>query len=198
MPVYPYTPRPAMVTMPELIDPMLSFSTDQGISVRRPRTSRPRRRWRMDYLGLSTENARLVRDFLQTVRLGVLAFEWLHPTAVDVATVFATTPVHLVYPHGLYTGMWLAVSNSPNPGINGGVFQVTRVAHNDLVLNGSVAAGIAGSCTVIPYVPRAIAIMEQDTFPAATTLIGPDQVENIPLGFRRGFFNLSVTVEEQF
>src|SRR5262245_41978008 len=109
---FPATPAPAMVSSPEVMDPMWQMGVESGYSIRRARWSRPRRRYRLEYLGQSVAYVRLIRDFFQRQRLGVLDFMWFHPTAVDVAQVLATTPVQLQYQHGLVTGQWVGVSNS--------------------------------------------------------------------------------------
>lgn len=198
MALYPSSPVPSMVSAPEIIDPSLSFKVDQGYQVSRPRTSRPRRRWQFEYLGLNTANMRVLRNYVMFVRLGALTFDLYHPTAVDVAVCVPTSPVTLQYQHGLYSGWWVGVSNSPNPSLNGGVFQVTVTSGVSVTLNGTTAAGIQDVCTVVVYVPRARVVAAEDTFAGPSTLIGPEQVEHLPSGRRSGFFNMSVQIEEQF
>lgn len=195
---YPSLPRPSHISSPEVIDPMLRFATDYGYEVRRTRQSRARFRYTLEYLGATTENLRIVRDFVQRHRLGVQDFPWIHPTAVDVAQCNPTTPVELVYVHGLVTGQWVFVTNTPNPNINGGFFQVTLFAFNGIRLNGSIGAGGVGTATVQVYLPRAVARLQEDTWPTPTTLIGPDQLAYVPGGFRSGHYSFSVVVEEVF
>src|SRR5262245_29502439 len=195
---FPATPAPAMVSSPEVIDPAYDFRPDQGYSIRRARWSRPRRRYRLEYLGQPVAYVRLIRDFFQRQRLGVLDFMWFHPTAVDVAQVQPTTPVQLLYQHGLVTGQWVGVSNSPNPGINGGTFPVTWLTDSSVALQGTTAAGIAGTATVVVYLPHARGSFQEDTWQAPATLIGPDQVPHAPSGRRSGFYNFTVLIEELF
>jgi hypothetical protein len=197
MALFPGSPVPSHVSAPEILDPMLKFETDYGYSVRRPRTSRPRRRWTLDYLGQSTATMRTIRRFLIFTRNGVTEFSWFHPTAIEVAQFSPTTPVSVSWSHGLATGMWVGVSNTPNPGINGGVFPITVTSDSSLTLDGSTAAGITGVGNIIIYVPRAIAIMPDNTFPSPTTIIGPERIPIAP-EISRGFYSFSVTIEEQF
>jgi phage-related protein len=197
MALYPGTPVPSHVSAPEIIDPMLLFQSDSGYSVRRARTSRPRRRWTLEYLGQSVANVRMIRNFLYVMRGGVTAFSWFHPTGLEIITVLNTTPVTVQLVHGMTSGMWVAVNSTPNPSINGQVFQITIVTHDTFTLNGSTGAGITGTGLMVVYVPKAIAILNDNTFPSPETLIGPDRVawSTDPM---RGFYNFSVQIEEQF
>src|SRR5215831_19580341 len=198
MPTYPNTPRPSAVSAPELIDSMLSFSVGQGYSTRRSRWSRQRRRWTLEYLGLSTANLRILRNFLSYTRLGVLDFDWSHPTALEVATFQPTTPVTVLLNHGLVSGQMVGVSNTPNPGINGGFYTITVTSESSFTLNGTTAAGIAGTGNVVVYVPHMMVVMQDGVWPAPATLIGPDQIGVPSAGTRSGYFNATVTLEELF
>lgn len=197
MALFPGSPIPSHVSAPEILDPMLKFETDYGYSVRRPRTRRPRRRWTLDYTGQSTANMRVIRNFLMFTRNGVTEFSWFHPTAIEIALVGPTTPISVVWMHGLVSGMWVGISNSTIPAINGGVFQITVTSDSTLTLNGTTASGISGSGNIIIYVPRAIAIMSENIFPSPTTVIGPERIPIAPEVYR-GIYNFSVTIEEQF
>jgi hypothetical protein len=197
MALYPASPIPSEVHAPEIIDPMIEFQSDYGYSIRRPRTSRPRRRWTMDYLGMSTASMRVIRDFLQEVRFGAGDIQWFHPTAIELATFQPTTPVNVLLFHGMTTGMWVGVSNTPNPNINGGVFQITRTTDSSFTLNGTTGAGIQGNGNVIIYVPHATVVTQDGTFSAPSTLIGPERIPIAPDVYR-GIYNFQVTIEEQF
>lgn len=193
MAVYPFFPRPASVSAPELIDPMHRFETDQGYELRRSKHRRVRRRYRLEYLDLNTANMRLIRDFLQQQRLGVQPFEWIHVTAYDTVTYLNTTAVFCSLPHQYVTGQWVYVSNSiPHTALNG-IWQLTRVSNVAFYLNGSTAGG-AGSCQMNAYLPQAVARFADDTMESPATLIGPESVDYNFV--RRGRFNLSVLIEE--
>src|SRR6476646_2305018 len=192
MPTYPLPPAPSHVSPPAIIDPMLSFASDQGYQIRRARTSRPRRRWTLGYLGKSVDDMRQIRDFLQQSRLGALEFAWAHPTAVDKVTVAATTPVTVQWRHGLFTGQWVFIANSPNPSINDQAFQITRFNEITITLNGTTAAGVNGLADAIVYVPHAVGIFRDDTFESPSTLIGPEQI--LYTGRRTGFYSWSVDI----
>jgi phage-related protein len=196
MPTYPLPPFPSHVSPPAILDPMIEFSSDQGYQIRRARTSRPRRRWTLDYLGKTVDEMRQIRDFLQQSRLGALEFAWAHPTAIDKVTVAATTPVTVQWRHGLYTGMWIFIFNSPNPSINNQAFQITRFNEITITLNGTSAAGINGTADALVYVPHAVGIFREDTFESPATLIGPEQV--LYTDRRTGYYSFSVTIEEIF
>jgi hypothetical protein len=197
MALFPQTPMPSHVSAPEIIDPAASFSTDYGYIVARPRTSRPRRRWTIDYLGMPAADVRSVRNFLYAVRMGANDFQWFHPTAAEFATFQPTTPVQVELFHGMWTGMSVAVNNSPNPSINGGVFQITISTHVTFTLNGTVAQGITGTGYIGIYVPHARVVVSQDTLPSPSTLIGPDRVM-YPGEVYRGYYSFQITIEEFF
>jgi hypothetical protein len=193
MALYPNQPVPSSVSAPEIMDPMLEFQSDAGYSVRRALVSRPRRRWQLEYLGKPTQDVRIIRDFLQYYRLGVTAFQWLHPTAFDVVPQTNTTPTWLGYWHGLVTGQWVNISSGPAGLI--GQWQVTRVDGFYVVLNGSVASGV-GPVAVADYLPNAIARFHDNTWESASKIIGPDQLGTA--GNRGGYFSFNVTIEELF
>jgi hypothetical protein len=197
MPTYPLTPLPSKVSAPEIIDPMLLFETDSGYSIRRVKRSRPLRRYTLDYLGKSTLEMRLIQDFFYSQRLGTLEFDFYHPTASEAVQVLNTTPVILVYPHGLITGQWLIPGLTPNTSINGRVWQVTRIDGTHLSLNGSAAGG-TGTGQIITYLPHARGVFSDDTWQGPVTLIGPEQVFDAVSGRRSGYFNFTVTIEELF
>lgn len=194
---FPFTPIPSAVSAPELIDVSLSYQVDQGYEVRRAKWSRPRRRWTLEYLGKSTDELRMIRDFLLQQRLGTLDFAWRHPTAIDPAVIDPGPPVTANWRHGLFTGMWILVGLSPVPGVNNTAWQIDRVNEVAVVLRGAVPSGIQGPGIVQTYVPHARAVMSQDdTFASPTTLIGPEQIGQ---GARRsGYFSFAVQIEELF
>ena len=192
MAVYPLTPVPSSIHAPAVIDPMHVFTTDAGVMFRRARYSRPRRRYQLDYLGKTTAEMRLVREFLQQQRLGALPFEWYHGTSFDTASYTNTTPVVLTFQHQYFTGQWVGISNStPHLSLNG-VWKLTRLSGTQFSLNGSTAGG-AGVCTVVPYLPTAVGVFSEDTMEAPTKLLGPESVNSA-----QGRWSFSVFVEEVF
>lgn len=196
MAVFPTTVVPSMVSAPAIIDPKLSFRTDAGYEVRRAQTSRPRRRWTLEFLGKTTDEMRQIRDFLQQMRLGALDFGWFHPTQRDPVLYIPSTPCILAWRHALFSGQWVFVRDSPHPGLNEHIWQVTYFDPITVTLNGTGAAGISGVGWVYLYVPHAVGIFQEDTFPSPATLIGPEQVA---YGTQRsGYFNFTVTIEEVF
>ena len=194
MALFPNTPLPSSVSAPSIIDPVLRYSSDQGIEIRRSRTSRPRRRYTLDYLGKTTTEMRTLRDFLLTCRLGALPFQWIHPTAGDVGALSNTTPVVMTVLHGLVTGQWIAMGG-PHP--LSGLWQITRLDIAHLALNGSSAAGVVADGAYAVYLPTAVAIFDQETWTAPTKLIGPEQTGGGPTR-REGVFSWSLQIEETF
>src|ERR1044072_1570936 len=91
MALFPNAPLPSSVSAPAVIDPMLIYQVDQGYSLRRPRTSRPRFRYTVDWLGKRTDDMHIIRTFLLSTRLGALSFSWQHPTASEAVAVTNTT-----------------------------------------------------------------------------------------------------------
>jgi hypothetical protein len=194
MALFPLAPVPSHVSAPAIIDPVLSYQVDAGYTVRRARTSRPRRRYTLDYLGQTTEALRIIRDFILTQRANVIPCQFWHPTAIDIATFQATTPVLLSYAHGLITGQWLGIVSGPSSLI--GFWQITRLDAATLALNGSSGAGPGGQVSVVQYLPNAIVVYAEDTAPTPATIIGPDQV--ISVNRRSGYYSWTVLIEEVF
>jgi len=198
MATYPLDPRPASVSAPAIIDESLRFVSDSGYEQRRALHSRPRRRYTLEYLGQDTVHTRVIRDFLQQQRLGVLPFEFVHPTAMDACFIYAnSTPVIVQFQHAMVSGQWLGLVQGP-AALNT-VWKVTYANTIQVTLNGSQAVG--GGTVVgyaIPYMPYAVARMQSDTFEAPTKLLGPDQVTASPSSPNTGYFNFTVVVEEIF
>jgi hypothetical protein len=196
MALFPQSPAASEVHPPEILDPSLAFRTDYGYIVARPRTSRPRRRFTVDYLGITTAERRTIQNFLTFVRLGAMEFQWFS-SVIELATFQPTTPVTVLMVHGMNTGMSVGVSNTPNANINGGVYTITVTSVSSFVLNGSTAAGVQGTGNVAIYLPHARAVVSQDTLASPTTLIGPDRIM-YPGEYYRGYHSMQLQIEECF
>ena len=190
--LFPQTPAPSSVSTPTRLDPSLRFAVDQGYELRRARHSRPRRRWHLDYLGLSVTHLREFQDFLGFHRLGVVPFQFGHLTAAETATVANTTPVILTLPHAYVTGQWVGIPSATVGAGLVGLWQLTRLSLSTFSLNGSTAQG-AGQCAVYPYVPYAIGYFPDDQWDAPVKLLGPDSVD-----YARAAFNMTIAIEEIF
>lgn len=193
MALFPLTPLPSSVSAPALVDPVLRFESDQGYVQRRPKRSRPLRRYTLDYLGKTTAEMRTLRDFVMEHRLGGLTCAFYHPTAVDRVVVLATTPVILQYTHGLLTWQYVYIGGSSHPGLVNTYWRVIRLNPTQLALEGSVASG-AGFADVVVYLPTAAVSFASDTWDSPTKLMGPEAIGS----FREGYFSFSVVVEEVF
>jgi phage-related protein len=194
--LYPLTPVPSSTSAPAIIDKMISFESDSGYEVRRAITSRPRRRYTLEYLGMTTGEMRQIRDFLQLHRNGVMPFEWRHPVAWDQVTFLNTTPVILTFDHGLVTGQYVVIGQAPLAGI----WAVTRLNSTQIALNGSAASGTS-TVSVYAYLPTAVSRMPDSTWEAPAKIIGPESIGGAlggPFGGRTGYFSFSVSVEEVF
>ena len=190
MAIYPFLPVPASVHMPQYLDPSLRFESDQGVSIRRARTRRPRRIFQLDYLGLTSQEMRHIRGFLLDHRLSVTPFSFYNLNAIDTVTLDNTTPVTISnYQHPFLTGQWLILANTAGGALDG-AWQVTKLSYNSLSLIGTTAVGtITG--TVAPYLPTAIGHFPEDHLESATKLIGPDSTDST-----RGRFSQTVFIEE--
>lgn len=189
---WPLTPLPKSVSAPAYIDPRLTFRSDSGHLIQRPRHSRPRRRYTLSYLGLRTDELRTLTDWLLQARLGALAFGFVHPTAADTVTMHDTTPVWLTFstPHSLYTGFWIWLhSATPPTAMDGNGYRVTRQNATQVTLDGTVAQGPNRPAVILAYLPYATCVLAEDTWAEPVKLIGPEQGT-------LGRFNLSVSVEE--
>jgi hypothetical protein len=196
MALFPQDPAASEVHPPEIIDPSLSFETDYGYRIARPRTSRPRRRFTLDYLGLTTAQRRTILNFVQYYRLQSADFQWFS-SVIELATFQPTTPVNVLLVHGMVTGQWVGVSNTPNGNINGGIYQITVTTVSSFTLNGSTGAGAQGTGNVAVYLPHASLVAAQDTLASPTTIIGPDRV-NYPGEYYRGYHSMQLQIEERF
>lgn len=190
--IYPTDPVPASVHPPVMIDPGVKFEVDQGYSFRRALHSRPRRVIQLDYLGLTTAQLYVLRDFLQYHRLTVTPFIFANVTVLDLATVVNTTPIILENWHTYLTGQWVGVGAiTGGPAITG-FWRVTRIDAYRIALQGSTAAG-TGQAYVYPYLPLAIGFFPEDRMTAPTKLMGP-----VSTSSTRGRFSTSVFIEEIF
>jgi hypothetical protein len=194
MPSFPIAPVPSHVSAPEVIDPMISQSYDQGYQVRRVLHMRPRFRYTVEWLGKRTDEMRVIRDFLLQQRLGTLTFSWYHPTGWEGPVIASnTTPIWLGYPtpHGLFTGMWVFLRNPVGLGPSLLAFyRVTRVDPLQVQLDGSTAAG-NGTVEVTPFFPRAVARFQDNTWQGPVKLIGPESGT-------QGYWSWNLQVEEVF
>jgi len=193
--VYPIDPIPSSISVAAMQDPMHQFETDQGYEVRRSKHSRALRQYQLEYLGLTTPQMRVLRDFLLQQRLGVLSFEWLHRTGGDRVNYSNTTPVVCTLQHSYVTNQWLWFNSATHAGING-FWTITRFDSTSFALNGSAAQGGTGSAIAVPYLPNATARFAQDVMEPAVKLIGPEAADVFTQG--RGRFNMVVLIQEQF
>jgi hypothetical protein len=180
------------VSAPEIIDEMWAFQTDQSHIVRRAKHSRPRRRYTVEYKGAPTADMRIVRDFVLNGRHWINSFSWWHPTALEPVTFTDSTPIvlHFSITHALIDGQYVGVFQSPNGNARNGFYQITRGGTGTILLNGSTAGG-AGPGAIRVYLPNAIVVRAQDTWPSETKLIGPEAGS-------QGYWNLVVQIEELF
>lgn len=164
---YPTFPVPSSISAPAYIDPVLRFQTDSSAEIRRSRYSRPRRQYTIEYLGKSTHEMRIIRDFLAAQRFGTLPFQFWHSTALEPVTFAASTPIVLHYTmnHGLLTGQMVGVFESPSGNAANGFWTITSGGTGTILLNGSSSVG-AGPGAVRVYLPRAVARFSDDTYPS--------------------------------
>lgn len=191
---WPSLPVPASVSAPAYVDPRLTFQTDSGYAVRRPRTSRPRRRYALSYLGRRTDELRALTDVVLMARLGAFPIGFVHPTASDTVTMHDLTPIWLTYTsaHGLFTGFWIwLVSATPPTALDGQGFRVTRQNATQVTLDGTVSQGANRPALIRPYLPYATLVLPDETWPEPMKLLGPEQGT-------AGRFNLNVVLQEEF
>jgi hypothetical protein len=190
MPVFPFFPVPSSTSAPAVIDPMHIFESDAGPTLRRPKHSRPQRRYQLDYLGKTTAEWRVIRDFLQTQRLGVMPFEFVHHASIENATFSPTTPVVITLQHVYLTGHWVGIYNATaQPALNN-FWPITRLSSTTFSLNGSTG-GFGGTCQVGLYLPRAVGVFTEEGDPSPVKLMGPESTSTT-----RGRFSFQVLIEE--
>lgn len=193
MVLFPTNPVPSSVSAPAIIDEILRFQTDSSYEMRRSLHSRPRYRYTLDYLGMSTQQLRFMRDFIQVHRLGAMSVQFLHPTAFETLVAGNSTPVTLTYYHGLVSGAWVNIGFGPAGLL--GAWPITRLDNTTIALNGSVASG-AATVTVAHYLPNAVVRFNGDVWESPAKLIGPERLGGA--GIRPGFFSFQLVVEEVF
>ena len=189
---WPITPRPASISAPAYLDPRLTFRSDSGHLIQRPRLSRPRRRYTVSYLGLRTDQLRFLSDWLLSIRFGGLSFGFIHSTAEDTVTMHNLTPIWLTFaaPHALLTGFWIWLSRAtPVTALDWQGFRVTRQNATQVSLDGTVSQGPDRTAYVAAYLPWATCLWPEDTTPEPVKLIGPEQGT-------LGRFNQTFTIEE--
>jgi hypothetical protein len=78
----------------ELEDVILRSSAEAGYEQTRPRTTRARRTFGLNYKALSNADVALLRTFeTTTLRNGADSFAWTHPLSATVYTVRLTAPI---------------------------------------------------------------------------------------------------------
>jgi hypothetical protein len=191
MAIYPLSPTPSSISAAAIIDPMHTYVSDQGYELRRPMHSRGRRQFQVEYLGKTSAEMRVIRDFFQTRRVGALDFEWLHSTAFDTVTYTNTSPVVCVLQHSYQTGQMVWINSSaPNTSLNG-FWTVQRIDPTSFALAGSNAGG-AGSCNVVAYLPHAVGRFADGVMEFPTKLLGPETNNQD----RFSWWSFSVVIEE--
>lgn len=198
MALYPSDVLPSSVSAPAYIDPALRFVSDSGYETRRALHSRPRRRWTMEYNGLSVTDMRFITDFLQSVRFGAgETIQWFHPTAIEIAPASNTTPIWLTFQHSMLTGQYIQILSGPLVG----PWRITRVARHAIALDGTGAIGPL-TVSLVVYVPNAVARLADDTWESPTKLEGTDRIgadiPGAPYGALAGRFSFNVILEEVF
>jgi hypothetical protein len=200
MAIYPYTPIPASTSMATVLDPPYEYLSDAGYRVARTRYPRPLRRFQLEYLGLVTEEVRVVREFLIRHRLSVTPFAYNPYVVYDRALISNTTPVVLTmtdqyggFPtHEFVTGHYVLLWGATVPSLDGQAYRITRLNVNQLALDGTIASG-AGITDVRLYIPRATGTFDEGVLPAAVKLLGPESTY-----LNRAKWNMTVTISEQF
>lgn len=187
---FPTAPLPSSVSAPEIIDEVWRYRTDSAYEVRRSKHSRPRRRFTLDYLGKSTHEMRLIRDYIGLLRGGTLPTAWWHPTAPEAVIFANTTPIIITFTtaHGLVTNQMVGIFESPGGNARNGFYTITRITPTAVSLNGSVTIG-SGFGVARVYLPAAIALFSEDTMPSPAKLLGPEAGS-------QGWFNFTITLEE--
>jgi hypothetical protein len=85
----------------ELEDVILRSPTDAGYEITRPRFTRARRTWGINYPALSNADTTTLRAFEQaTLRNGADSFSWTHPISKTVYTVRLTGPISYARANG--------------------------------------------------------------------------------------------------
>src|SRR5262245_25509151 len=139
MPDFPTAPLPSSVSAPSIVDEVYRYVTDSSYEVRRSKHSRPRRRYTLEYLGKTTHEMRLLRDFFNLQRGGALPFSWWHPTAAETVIFADTTPIIITFTtaHGLMTGQYVGIFESPGGNARNGFYRIRRITTTAVELPGS-------------------------------------------------------------
>lgn len=84
--MWPNIQLPLSITETTL-DPTISSEMEDGIVVTRPRYTRIRRRWELNWQNLIAVDYQTLRAFYYTQKGGALSFSWTHPTERVTFTV---------------------------------------------------------------------------------------------------------------
>jgi hypothetical protein len=198
MALYPYSPIPANTSVSTITDPPYIFESDFGYRVVRTRYPRPLRRFQLEYLGITTQEMRVLREFLIRHRLSVTPFAYNPYLVYDRALIANTTPIILtmvdsqsiMQTHEFVTGQWVLLWNSTVPGLDGTGHRVTVPNANQLILDGTVAQG-TGFTDVRIYLPRATGVFEDGVMPSPAKLLGPESTYT-----ERAKFSMTVQIQE--
>jgi phage-related protein len=192
MPTFPTTPPPRRVSPFGLIDPHLAFQVDQGYEQRRPRFSRRRHTYQLEYQVTAAELL-VLTDFLEReVRSGALAFDWRYPYAQRMTQIDSNTPnrVTTLANHGYQSGDQVTLSNTS---FHNGTYTVTRVSATILSLGGTSGGTPETTGGITRYYPAMVVRLAEGRLapPALDPDFGPMRDED-------GLCEMHLVFEEVF
>jgi hypothetical protein len=186
-----YLPSPTHISSPAIIDPILEMRADAGHSIRRSRYTRSWRRYRLEWIGITTQAKNYLQDHVERVLRGrANTFSWVHPYAQTITNILLGTPVHVQTVlgwHGVQTNDTVVIANVLGTPING-TWTVTWQSAGQVSLNGSsTTTGWIGGGTMALQLDNVMLDLADDMWPSPERLIGRDQdnlgVYNLALNF---------------
>ena len=200
MALWPLEPSPKSVLPQAHYRPLVTFESDRGYKVSRPRTMRGKRRFQVTYNGISSHELYVLMDFItEETGDGAYTFQWVMPEdsvvqdrhTVDVVNNSTPIAFQTRAANNFRNGDWIGVSSS---GSIDGVYQITRLSEDIFQLNGTnTTGGITTPLKVGIYLPFARLVTQNanQAFSAPTKYFGP-------IRDHEGLYSLSVVIEEEF
>ena len=179
MPTWPTVPGIDANQVPSIFLAVLKTQFDQGYEQTRARHTRGRRRYVVQYTGLTTDQYHLLQTFVEETIFGsALPFDFVYPNGTTVSDATNATPIVLTtaFNHGVVTNDRVEVAGVLGNTAANGTFTAEQVTATTITLTGSVGNGVytGGGTVALTFENTMSLALPSDTL-TVTELLGPIQ-----------------------